>query len=636
MLSFEPVLATQHVRESPPSAKCIQKREHTEFPRTAPAFPGEIWDKILNQLGTLVLKHLRLVCREWSQLATVHLYSTLHLNAYEKCWSGLVAVANSRHARLVTRLVWNPLMFVDGCLDAAVWLACFPHMTRGLSHSALVRLHEAFVIAYKKHLGELRSSSWTSISKALGALENCHEVALSDGDDLETQCKDPRTREAVLSDLELLHRPNTWSLSPRKWKPHLAGEDPLSEIAYALKTLSNLPAVHKVSFTFWASSWPDGVAFTPISDWPGWTGVSCLALCLKVCAADVINGVHVQSPLSIGSLDMFEIAKRFPDTEKLIVESVFAEPSEIDMKFLLRACGPEDPHFSLQDFVNVTVLQAYENPATDPSHLATLHAASLSLDRRVYQSACAELCPSDVLLPKLRTVQLSDLSVDARLLLFWLYMQRQLPQSRLQLELCGTIIIHSLDAAFVQDALRALNVELDRRSDDVLWYPHLATCSLQNEILVVYDHRNHRVKRHQWPVRNCREIPALDAVSSQAPEGEPKRSTKPPCAQIVTRPDVGGWLSSQAFQDWERSGPYRDQHAFCYQAQIEDDIITWDWVALGPGGSPTMADMPQIPGQRTYTMMPLLLTIPEWIEEILHYEPYLPPLMDEHHEQRVQ
>lgn len=181
--------------------------------RSAPSLPNEVWEHILRPLGTIALKKLRLVCREWSCIGAVWLFRTVYLNRYEKSWAGLIALSRSSHATKVRSVEWNSLVLYKDCDDAGIWALRYHDLLKGLTHRNKLRFYDAYYQVYRTHETLFRSTPLDAAAEALQKLSNCHHVLISDDYDLTSNCDDILST-ALASLPNVPKRPSTWGLRP--------------------------------------------------------------------------------------------------------------------------------------------------------------------------------------------------------------------------------------------------------------------------------------------------------------------------------------------------------------------------------------------------------------------------------------
>ncbi len=584
LLSFAPRAAAQSTTDSQRESQQLSQpgpARNLSSQRRAPDLPEEVWCLILGPLGLLALKTLRLVCRDWAIRGAPWLYSTLYLNCYKKCWDGLVAISKSNYACHVTRIVWNPLVLMEECLDAAIWKSRYPNLLRGLTHGQTLHFYETFVKVYKSRISLLRSSSLDPMSEALASLHNCREIILADDYDVETSCSDPFLRTRIQGSAELLGGPLVWSLSPRMWKETSENTDALTLGPEVFRILQNCPSVTNMTMDFWAAHslrWTEILSpYCVDRQKPNskYSGVSCLTLVLKFCPSDWLDSGSPSTQRALS--DLFGSTMSLPELTELTVKPLFVDPGKEYMQFCLdqqRNDRSDDGEYFSSNWSDAPeLLNAFTRPDCSASLLTALQADQEGWTEAVYKTVSAEFRPEFVQIPKLRLLRLYDLTVDSRLFLCWLSSQKHLPTSQLTLELHGIVIIFGLDNTFVRKALASLNVHLRYGTADSVCYfpdsqdttevPHIAIEATEGRC----DVRQRYWIHEEWPPSTVGDMVTPNILDRSILDINPLGT-----AQVLSR--------SNDFEDLivchgelEREVSY-----FTYRARLSKGIVVWEWI----------------------------------------------------------
>ncbi|KIX94683.1 uncharacterized protein Z520_09729 [Fonsecaea multimorphosa CBS 102226] len=464
----------------------------TVRPSQPPTLPAEIWHRILEPLSTLGLKTMRLVCRDWSLIGAQYLFSTVYLNSYEKAWAGLRSICNSNYAPCVRRIVWNPLVLLEACLDGPVWRRRYQNLLEGLSQSEISALHREYIKLHSRRRDLFRSSAINPISKALRNLPHCYECVISDDYDLESTCLDPYVRKSVQGLLRELPGHAIWGLRP-KWTVNYFGEyvqnNEVKQIMHTgievFKLLQHCASIKSLSVECWGESWfritePGRSLRKGSGVMHGYTihgvyhsAIQNISLRLKCCRGGWLPGSQDQPPFYFE--DAFGGMFSFPELRELSLEPVYTDP------------GPdffEDPYTTEGD-------ESSPEPEPEPNEDGSSAGSQSGESPQFHSTACElrECCPRPhwltldmmhslyakldlglVKLPKLEKLVVTNVTLDARCLLLWLCEQVQLPVSGLSICLQGTAFLFDLDPKTLFQGLAQLNVNLCYDPDKTFHY----------------------------------------------------------------------------------------------------------------------------------------------------------------------
>ncbi|OQV01788.1 hypothetical protein CLAIMM_07082 [Cladophialophora immunda] len=411
---------------------------------------------------------MRLVCRDWAEIGADFLFSTAYLNSYEKSWAGLLNICDSSHARRVRRIVWNPLVLYEECLDGPTWSLRYPNLIKGLKQSEIFRLHQEYAKVYQARRGQLRSSEIRSVSEALQKLSSCHECVISDDYDLETICLDPYLRMRIQGDPDLLRRAANWGLRPRWWLENGEIRDILRTGVELFKLVQNCAAIERLSVNYWDENWTNMVAEdTRLGGLEGYKidrtsnpNIQSITLHLKYCRGNWLPfdrwDVRTNFQFTFGGLFSF------PELRELSFEPAYTDPGLGFMEFVnaLKRAEETDSE-SPED--NDEAIDSPRESQRGYKTLSDLEEAYSRPDGFTLDMMCSLIAQLDlglVKLSKLTKLSLTNVTLDVRCLLLWLCEQEQLPLSGLSIHLQGTTFLFDLDQETIFYALAQLNVNL--------------------------------------------------------------------------------------------------------------------------------------------------------------------------------
>ena len=549
--------------------------------RQAPSLPEETWTQILDPLDTLALKTFRLVCRDWAALSAPRLYSTLYLNCYERCWSGLIAISKSCYVRHVTKVVWNPLVLMEECLDGATWKSRYANLLHGLNHRQTLDFYEAFVQVWKERNNFLLSSSIESISQALPSLYNCREIILSDDYDFEETCRDQFLRTKIQRDVDLLRRPLVWSLRPRMWKQTPENRDSLQSCREVFRAFQSCPSIVTITMDFWVAH---SLLITELLP-PFWAvrtefdatypGVTCLKLALRIFPLVWLDSEPPSTERALS--DLLACTMCFPQLQELTLKPSFVDPGEEYIQFCWQQqrshlSDDGNENYVADQFNRADLFDTSARPEHSTYLLTSAQADHYRRTEAFYETMSTEFRPNFVQLPRLRILRLYDLMIDSRLLLCWLSSQKQIPMLLFTLELFGKITFFGFEEMFVRTALASLNVQLlcgkngsicsFGQFEERLDTPQLAlgaTKGLREAQEQIWIHGD-------WESRTVGDEVISDLRNNSMPEIFRSRAS-----DIISRPDdFEDLIAKHEKLDHENSH-------YTYQTRLCDGRMLWEW-----------------------------------------------------------
>jgi hypothetical protein len=116
-------------------------------------------------------------------------------------------------------------------------------------------------------------------------------------------------------------------------------------------------------------------------------------------------------------------------------------------------------------------LTTFVQPRTTASELLSKHATAQGLTDTVLNCMYAEIPPTASPLPNLSVLRFSNVTLDMRLLLYWLASHKQLPSSTISIHLVGTTVLYGLDPVLFLEALSQLNVRISSNSHNTFHHP---------------------------------------------------------------------------------------------------------------------------------------------------------------------
>lgn len=543
------------IDKAAPSLPASSQQVSHAPPKPAPVLPREIWDRILGPLGTLSMKTFRLVCREWSILGAERLYSTLYLNSYTKCWSGLIAISETGYATLVEKIVWNPIALLDECVDGEAWASRYNPLLKGLKHSMVLQFYEQYIQIHN-HLGEcLQPFSVdyiSSISDALCKLTNCHELVVSEDHDLENRWSDPCFRRRLQNDSRILQHPSTWACRPHWW--YL--KDDSINVFLSLNGLLNA-AARCAAITYMIVDLEPGNMSQLVEHYTHVPYPHIESLVLRLSHSPIYEEVTGQGALQAALEHSFFWSRSFPGIHELCIEVKFQSPSS-DMVHFLQ--GQQDDS---DDSLEVT--QIVSRVTAEQTQL-------YNLPETFCEAVRAEMFLPPVTLPNLRTLRLANITLDVRHLLRVLCIQPQLPHSKISIHLNGTTIFYGLLPPLFLDLLCRLNVDMHYEPLETYYY----TDFLQGEREVPYaDYLVTSKSLREWG-RSHMQLWGMPSEALNMPNPVPKHS-KMDQVEFKSRPSdlesIALSLNPQARrEEWNYATP------FTYQICIEGSHTVCEWV----------------------------------------------------------
>lgn len=439
--------------------------------------PTRLWDRILDLLGTFAQKKFRLVCLQWSVLGAKHLYSTVYLNRYESSLSGLISISSSRHASFVKKIVWNLLELPEECLDGETWSSRYQNLLRGLKHRQMLLFHQSYAAVYRDRKRFWRSSDIKAISGAVNSLPHCHEIVLSDDYDVETSCQDHYFRGGIRSDSNLPNNATTWALRPQMWEWTEDHRESLLAAEDMFQALRDCRYITCLRIHIWAQHWNTmndvirheytGYRYSPrsIRTLLTYPHISELEFKLRFCE---LRWLWIEEHSIQRALESaIECTNSFPELKEL---SFITLPSEPGPGFVKQY--PLEPESSDDDDAsNDASLTSFWQPRTTASELLTKHAKAEGLTDTILNCMYAEMLPSASPLPNLSVLRFANVTLDMRLLLYWLASHKQLPNSTISVHLLGTTVLYGLDPVLFLEALSQLNVRISYNSKNAFYHP---------------------------------------------------------------------------------------------------------------------------------------------------------------------
>ncbi len=482
LLSFQPDSTIRVLQDKKISLPKLWETPYRSSP--PPTLPSEVWNQILRSLSTIALKKLRLVCREWSIIGAAWLFETVYLNCYEKSWAGLVSLSRSRHAATVRSIEWNSMVLYDDFEDAAIWASRYCKLLRGLTHSDVVRFHNTYSRVYRAHRTLLRSTTLDAAAEALQTLRNCHHAIISDDYDFADTC-DNFLGAAIANHLpNVLDQPCIWGLRA----PYVpigastcrqAESDILENVPDFFTVLSQCSNVKSMTLFMWEdhlsrlgqpSFWPCGPWRSANVDPTLNAYVTSIDCRLKSPDRPIMSEWDAYTILPPNREVTFDHFRNFSCLRDLRVEVTLSPPGgPIPSSKHRRETRPIDSEVS-------------SNASRDSS--ASSHESESGgcdepfVDRRtdgftesMFGCLCTPLQLTFSQFSCLRTLTLSNLSLNATSVLCFLCSQQQLPKSSFSLQLQGTVIIYNLVPEVFFDCLKQLNVQICYEPTSTYYYP---------------------------------------------------------------------------------------------------------------------------------------------------------------------
>ena len=481
LLNFQPKADSGSLQRK--STGSVMLTETPCSPRSGPKLPSEVWNEILRQCGTIALKKLRLVCREWSSIGAGWLFHTVYLNRYEKSWAGLISLSRSSHAAKVRSVEWNSLVLYNDCDDAGVWALRYKNLLRGLTHRDKLRSYDAYYQVYRTHERLFRSTSLDEAAEALQKLKHCHRVLVSDDYDLTSSCDDILST-AIANLPSVLNRASTWGLRPsclpeEERIPLSLESNVLEDVSDVFKLLSQCSNVRTMTLVMWEShlyhladpnSWLSGrLQSVNTMQNSHLTSLHCM---LKTSdRAWTGRGDDEYLLLPADHEVTFHYFKSFSCLRDLRVEVVQCHPgdlyigakdtSELDsMSLEISSNASSCDSGSSEDFDEN---KGYDRPLIE-------HRPD-GFTESMFACLCYPIQLTFSHFPSLRSLTLSSLSLNASSALCFLSSQLQLPEASFSLQFQGTVILYDMNPQVFFGCLRQLNVQIYYDSRSTYYYP---------------------------------------------------------------------------------------------------------------------------------------------------------------------
>lgn len=454
------------------------KQTSHALPKPAPVLPWEILDLILESLEPIHLKTFRLICREWSVLGAKRLFSTLYLNRFVKCWSGLIAVSESSYATLVERIEWNPVVLPDP-LDLSAWSSRYQSLISDLTYHRALLLNLRYC-NLELHLGNPMAPFPIGIvADALAKLTNCHEIIVSEDYGLEARRSDPHFRRLFLKENRISKHPSIWACRPHWWSlndrdiANFGTLHGLLNAAARCSTITHLTVdLEPANFNSMAKCqtlyhcqhikslmlrlrYSPTLDARPLIEEP-------LVVMLELQDALQLSISWVQSFPKVYDLHIeVKLEDPWPDLADFIMQDMYGlDDSE-------NSDDPDDP----DDSDNTEDLDNSDDLNGSDDSMNSAHMVQTALRGKPRRNRNLPINFYDVLfvaettlrsfrLQNLRTLRLTNITIDVRYLLHMACMYPHPPDSPLSIHLTGTTILYGLQTTFFLDLLNRLNVQL--------------------------------------------------------------------------------------------------------------------------------------------------------------------------------
>ncbi|KEF60118.1 uncharacterized protein A1O9_04968, partial [Exophiala aquamarina CBS 119918] len=408
-----------------------------------PVLPMEIWDRILGDLGTLALKTFQLICRDWARLGAERLYSTLYLNDFSKSWSGLIAISESCYASLVEKVVWNPVVLLDECVDGEACADRYQPLLKGLSHSEVLQIHQQYLQIYRNMADFFAPLSIEAISNALCKLTNCNELEISEDYDLDKWWSDSHFISRLQNDSCILHQPSIWCRPQQYW---LFGSAFHYSISNSLRDLIDA-SVECSTITHLIVDLEDGNVDHVVGYYRHAALRHIEHLTLRLSHFPIFDDEDTRHDLAMALGNLFRWTWKFPGLSELSIEVIFKSPRvdmARDLAYLEYDSDGSDDVDDVDDLDSSDrshgSLEATQLALTSSTDRGHFHA----LTRNPYNTLNAEFILEPQILRGLRTLRLGNIILDMRHLIGMLCMQPQLPDSQISIHLIGTTILYGL------------------------------------------------------------------------------------------------------------------------------------------------------------------------------------------------
>ena len=453
-------------------------------PQSAPSLPSEVWELILRPLGTIALKSLRLVCREWSSIGAAWLFQTVYLNCYEKSWAGLISLSRSSHATKVRSIEWNSLVLYNDCDDAVNWTLRYHNLLIGLTHRAKLRLYDAYSQVYRTHETQFRTTSLDAAAEALQTFSNCHHVLISDDYDLTSSCDDI-LRAAIANLADVLNTPSTWGLRSccllAEERTSVRIEtNMLESFIDIFKVLSNCGNIKTMTLIMWETHLnsladPDFWSRSQLNSVSPMQNRHLISLdCILKTSDRTWNGVWANRDVVLppDREITFDHFKGFSCLKDLRVEVVLSHPgglyTDAKNKTQLDFKGWDESSNANSDGSETASSNDYKEDTGYDDPL--LDCRPDGFTESLFGCLCVPLLFTFSHLPNLRSLTLSNLSVNASSTLCFLCSQLQLPEASFSLRFEGTVVLYDLVPHDFFDCLRQLNVRICYDSRSTYYY----------------------------------------------------------------------------------------------------------------------------------------------------------------------
>lgn len=463
--------------------KSTQALQHPEARTAKPAIsvPSEIWIRILEDLPTITLKSLRLVCQAWSLVATPQLFQTIYLDSFDLSWSRLRQLSKSQYACLVNNIVWTPLYLPEDCLNADIWHRTYTNLLRGLSHSRCVDMHQTYCSIYRREARK-NNSRMNYLSSAdtfdASAFTNCRRVVFSDKIDIEMRCTDPHLRERIQNDGVILASAASWGLTPIH-NPFSRGNSEqdacLQSVQDMFLLIKCLPFATHFTTDMWIYNALSRLSHSPCS----FLNIETVEIQLRHyhytdCDLDFDDHINFRGLLT----DVMRITNNSPNLHSLRVECVYTDPGIIFNEPYRRQyqkwltdedsqddSGSEGEKESFE--TNISTSYAGSRLSHIDSKFRDLPAG---FERQHLDAAEAELVLGITRLPELEQLSIRNMRLDVQSLLGWLANQSQLPNGSMVVHFSGCNILFGPHFNTFSQVLEALNVRVVTDDGQTLYY----------------------------------------------------------------------------------------------------------------------------------------------------------------------
>jgi hypothetical protein len=435
-----------------------------------PTLPPELWHMILSSLGNTMIKKFRLVHPQWASIGARYLFQTVYLSVHPHSVAGLIQIAESTHAILVTNIVWSSLALWPDCLEAGIWRSTYKHLLGNIKHPELVELHQIYHRLFRDQTQKRPDDQISNLGTALGKLVNCRELNIDDGlKDMESACCDPEFRSAVQRSSPF-NRASIWVSTPRL---DFSADRSIFKLVVEscveiIGALPHCPTLLTVRVNcqewFWDSVMASVVSLRDRrsqSQSRGYRSVfiSVRALCIFLERPIDCHGQVASFSVSFEYLGSFELPElvdlilkivpvRERDRTQMSVYGPASSHSHSDSKSTSSTSDLSEEHDGLVS----DTLQSDDGPVLDDKF------NSIEQCHRFVEET--RLILGLVRFPKLRKLTVGNVLIDTDLLLAWCWFQPHLPHSRLTIAMENVVILDQLALEDFASALASLNVEL--------------------------------------------------------------------------------------------------------------------------------------------------------------------------------